>query len=154
MSPRGGSRNATPGKSYSNRTDLGGQNVVGPQPTATGKVPIQTAPNQVQGEATAQRQAQRVIPMGGNPTTVQPPTQPQPQPSSPLTSLFASSARQDEPVTTGVDTGPGAGSSVLGLEQGIPAQYQTSKDFIQQLAQDPNASPAILQLAARINGAF
>ena len=61
----------------------------------------------------------------------------------------------DEPVTTGVDgSTPGAGSSVLGLNQGIPAQYQTTKQLITGLAQDPQASPAILQLASRINGAF
>ena len=152
--PRGGARNATPGKAYTNRTDLGGQNVVGPRPSATGQVPIQAAPGQTYGAGTAQKASQQVVPMGGAPSApVQNPMQ-NVQPSTPLTSLFAPTARPDESITTGVDTGTGAGSSILGLEQGIPAQYQTSKELIQQLASDPNASPAILQLASRINGVF
>ena len=146
--PRGGPRNATPGKSYSNRTDLGGQNVVGPKPTATGKVPIQTAPNQAQGQATAQRQAQQVVPIGGTPSAPAP-TQPQAQPSAPLTSLFAPTANPNEPVTAGVDMGPGAGSAVLGLGQ---MRSKLSDSLAQMLAYDPTGEIAVLYQEALSQG--
>ena len=143
--PRGGSRNATPGKSYSNRTDLGGQNVVGPKPSATGKVPIQTAPNQAQGQASAQRQAQSVVPMGGTPAL---PMQ-SAQPPSPLTSLFAPTVSPNEPVTTGVDMGAGAGSAILGLGQN---RARLSDSLAQMLAYDPTGEIAVLYQEALSQG--
>lgn len=145
--PRGGARNATPGKSYQNRTDLGGQNVVGPKPSATGKVPIQTAPNQAQGQASAQRQAQQVVPMSGAPAGMAP-TQ-APQPSAPLTSLFAPTANPNEPVTAGVDMGPGAGSAVLGLGQ---MRSKLSDSLAQMLAFDPTGEIAVLYQEALSQG--
>ena len=117
--PRGGPRNATPGKSYQNRTDLGGQNVVGPKPAATGKVPIQTAPNQAQGQATAQRQAQQVVPMGG-------------APSQPVQPLFAPTDRPDEPVTHGGRLGGGA-TDVSGLPANPIAEVDPSVQIIRAL---------------------
>ena len=117
--PRGGPRNATPGKSYSNRTDLGGQNVVGPKPSATGKVPIQTAPNQAQGEATAQRQAQRVVPVSG-------------VPSQPVQPLFAPTDRPDEPVTAGGRLGDGI-ADVTGLPANPIAEVDPSVQTIRAL---------------------
>lgn len=99
--PRGGPRNGTQGKAYSNRTDLGGQNVVQPQPAATGKVPIQTAPGQVQGAQTAQREAQQAVPMSGMPNFGTPA-------QGPVQSLFAETDRPDEPSTTGGLKGDGA----------------------------------------------
>ena len=143
--PRGGKRDGTQGKGYQNRTDLGGQNVVGPQPTATGKVPIQTAPNQAQGQATAQRTAQQVVPMGGTPSM---PMQ-APQPSAPLTSLFAPTANPNEPVTAGVDMGPGAGSAVLGLGQ---MRAKLSDSLAQMLAFDPTGEIAVLYQEALSQG--
>lgn len=143
--PRGGKRVGTPGKAYANRTDLGGQNVVGPRPAATGKVPIQTAPNQAQGNATAQREAQKVIPMGGN-APVQLPAAP---PPSPLTSLFAPTSSPNEPVTTGVDMGSGAGSAILNLGQN---SSRLSDSLAELLAYDPTGEVAILYQEALSQG--
>ena len=152
--PRGGSRNGTQGKGYSNRTDLGGQNVVSPRPSATGQIPIQAAPGQAYGAGAAQKASQAIVPMGGAPTGGAP-MQPQGQSSpTPVTPMFAPTAFPNQPVTAGVANSPGAGPEALGLEQGIPLQYQTAKSQIQQLAADPNASPAMQYLASRINGAF
>lgn len=118
--PRGGKRNATPGKSYQNRTDLGGQNVVGPKPSATGKVPIQTAPSQVQGDAVASRQSQAVVPMAGGPS------------QDPIQSLFAETNRPDEAVTTGGRLGDGA-SDVTNLPQNPMAETDPSVQIIRAL---------------------
>lgn len=51
--PRGGRRAGAPGKSYGNRSDL---NVVR-------QLPVTSAPGQEYGQATAQRDAQRQVPM-------------------------------------------------------------------------------------------
>ena len=118
MSPRGGSRNGTPGKAYSNRTDLGGQNVVSPKPNPTGKVAIQAAPNQAYGAASAQKASQAVVPMAGAPI---PPEQLQSSTPPPLTGaapgslpdIFAPTQRPDEHFMTGVNAGGGLGSSAL-----------------------------------------
>ena len=153
--PRGGSRNATPGKAYTNRTDLGGQNVVRPQSVSPNKLAVQAPTGQSYGVATAQKAAQAVVPMAGNPSPdlSSAPQSSQP-PQTPVTPMFAPTAFPQQPVTAGVANSPGAGPEALGLEQGIPLQYQTAKSQIQQLAQDPNAGPALQYLASRINGAF
>ena len=153
--PRGGSRNPTPGKAYTNRTDLGGQNVVGPRASAPTQMPIQAAPGQSYGAGAAQKASQQVVPMAGAPSS-QAPVQPQgmPQPSAPVTPMFAPTAFPDQPVTAGVDNTPGPGSSALGLDNPVALQYQTAKSQIQQLAADPSSSPALQFLASRINGAF
>ncbi len=123
--PRGGQRNGTSGKGYSNRTDLGGQNVVSPRPAATGQIPIQAAPNQVQGAATAQKAAQAIVPMAGAPTasTVAPQGTPQPSTVPPLTGtppghsslpdIFGQTQRPNEHFMTGVNAGGGAGGEAL-----------------------------------------
>ena len=92
MSPRGGRRQGKPGGLYPNRSDL--RNV---------KPPMQAAPGQGYGEAKAQMDAQRAVP-------VAPPPPPQPADLPPLT---RPSERPNEPVTAGLPIGPGPGPEVL-----------------------------------------
>jgi hypothetical protein len=84
---------------------------------------LSAAPDQAYGEKKAQMDAQRLAPMGA--ATPPPPT-PQPQsapqgggggamPQYSGAPLNAPSQRPSEPVTTGVDVGPGADSSALGI---------------------------------------
>jgi hypothetical protein len=155
--PRGGSRNGTQGKAYSNRTDLGGQNVVQPQTPTPNKLAVQAATGQAYGAASAQKASQSAVPMAGSPIQSQGAMQPQsaPQAPTPVTSMFAPTAYPNQPVTAGVANSPGAGPEVLGLDTNpIAMQYQTGKTVIQQLAADPNSGPALQFLAQRINGAY
>ena len=160
MSPRGGSRNGTPGKAYANRTDMGGQNVVQAKPSNQpgAKLAVQAATGQAYGAAGAQKAAQKVIPMASAPGLPQPQNAPVPgmesQPSAPLTSLFAPTQNPSEPVTAGVANSPGVGPEALNLPDPATQQYQSAKVQIQQMASDPNASPALQWLAQRINGVY
>ena len=106
--PRGGARNGTQGKGYSNRTDLGGQNVVSPRPSATGQVPIQAAPGQAYDAGAAQKASQAIVPMGGAPTGGAPTGVT--QPSAPLTPLDAPH-NPDESLFHGMDNVAGGGGS-------------------------------------------
>lgn len=87
--PRGGRRTGTPGRSYPNRVDL-----------STVKPPMVAAPGQAYGEAGAQLEAQRAVPMG-------------PPPLPDLPPFSRSTERPDEPVTAGLPVGPGPGPEVL-----------------------------------------
>lgn len=77
---RGGARLGRPGESYTNRTDL--------------NQPIRTAPSTSYGEATAQEEAQRAIPL---PQMAPPDPGPFNRPTD----------RPAEPLTAGVPMGPG-----------------------------------------------
>jgi hypothetical protein len=67
---------------------------------------------------------------------------------APVTPLYAPTQRPDEPVTTGIAMGPGAGPEVIGLQQ-LPTEEDvnfraTIREYLPVLsyiAQLPNASP-------------
>src|SRR5436309_2062505 len=101
---RGGRRQGKPGALYPNRTDM----AQGPR-----KLPISVAPNQTYGEAGAQADAQRQVPMGNGPLNSPAPA---PAPMShgdvmsaaqgfnppPVVPLGMPSLRPDEHVMTGI----------------------------------------------------
>jgi hypothetical protein len=83
--------------------------------------------------------------------------QQQAQPSAepmPIVPLHAPSQYPNEPVTSGVDAGAGPSMASLGLQAPEAASYQSTKDYIQALARNSDASPALKSLAARFNGGF
>lgn len=87
--PKGGSRNGTPGRSYGSRTDLNAVKPLTPR----------AAPGQTYGAATAQVAAQEAVPMAAAP--------------EPLAPLNRPSERPTEPVTAGMNMGPGPGSEAI-----------------------------------------
>lgn len=99
---RGGERQGTPGTAYGNRTDL--------------NMPASTVPNQEYGKATQQREAQSAVPMGSSPVSVAPPAPAQraPLPAPGTLPHLEPTQRPNEPVTTGIAYGPGAGPEALG----------------------------------------
>lgn len=136
--PRGGRRAATPGKTYSNRTDL-----VGTSKAPDGQViqpghplPITVATGQEYGQATAQANAQRAVPMSSGPALPAPASSMQPsgETQTPdhsrlgqllaganmsiragdIPPLHAPTDRPDEHVMTGLPTGGGAGPEAFG----------------------------------------
>ena len=73
---------------------------------------------------------------------------------APVTPLFAPSQRPDEPITHGIDVGPGGGSQVLNMPNQAQAQYATAYDMIQKIASNPDSSPTMQYLAQRIKQGF
>lgn len=71
-----------------------------------------------------------------------------------LVPLNAPTTRPDEPVTAGVDAGPGPGVASLGLTPPRVQQWQTARDLVNGMAaQNPNNS-ALAYLAARLQGRY
>lgn len=116
-----------PGK-YSRRTDGGPAQV------------ISAAPNQAYGEAGQQRLAQRLAPMGA--------AEPMPAAASPTpdqqqamrlpafngAALTAPTERPNEPITAGVDIGPGPGPEILNLPNGGPQGTGQMTALLQRLS--------------------
>ena len=71
-----------------------------------------------------------------------------------ITSLYAPTARPQEPITHGVDVGPGAGSNILMMPNAIQSQYETANQVISRLAANPDASPTLQYLAQRLQQGF
>lgn len=102
--PRGGRRTGTPGVAYSNRSDL-----------ATGYAPQQGTVTAAAGGQTA--------PPAPAPATAAPTPAAAPSHILPdqIPALNAPTDRPGEPVTAGLDVGPGADSSAIGFMPPDPA---------------------------------
>jgi hypothetical protein len=72
----------------------------------------------------------------------------------PVTPLFSPSQRPNEPVTHGIDLGPGGGSNVLNMPNAAQSQYETANEVLKRLALAPNASPTLQYLAQRLQQGF
>lgn len=143
----GGARTGTPGKSYSNRTDL--------------NQPVKTAPGQAYGQASAQATSQAAVPLPNNagqlaamtqsaqqtqqqqaPVAGESPQQPSAAPGD-LGAFNRPSENPNQPVTHGSPSGPGAGPEALGPTPG-PNIAQT----IAQIAQS-TGNQSLMALAQR-----
>jgi len=133
---RGGARQGEIGTAYGSRTDL--------------NQPISTVPNQEYGMATAQREAQRVVPMGASPVNASPA---QPQAAQPMDAMqgkplprpsempFLEPAKMPNmPITSGLPFGPGPGPQTA-------PQMSLSSKFSNLMAQG-NSSSGLMELAA------
>lgn len=151
-SGRGGARQGTPGQAYGNRTDL------------NASLPVQTVTGQGYGVAAQQQAAQRAIPMASQPVPgasapVAPGQGPIPQPAQPQPTTISSqlppmqmypgelkfahpTEAPNEPVTTGLPFGEGAGPEALATNFGPPLS-----DTLGTLARSANATPALMDLA-------
>ena len=69
----------------------------------------------------------------------------------PITSLFAPSQRPNEPITHGVDVGPGAGSEALMMKSQF-AQTKLSDTLAQMLPYDQTGEVAVLYQQALARG--
>ena len=142
---RGGKVTGASNKAYSNRTDL------------NASVPVEAAPDQPYGEAAQQKVAQNAIPIAPTPVA----TAPAPSPAAPAQAggtlgqvsrptapepgslpFLHPTNRPDEPITAGMNFGPGPGSEVMA--PGPPAV----SDTFASLAQGQHASPLLSALAA------
>jgi hypothetical protein len=75
------------------------------------------------------------------------------QQQQPLVPLNAPTQRPNEPVTTGLSSGPGLGPNVLGAQQ-TENNYNNARQYLQSMANNPLSSPALKAIAARFNESF
>lgn len=156
---RGGKRDGVVGKSYSNRTDLQGQNVVAAQPQNQPgvKLATQAATGQPYGAATAQENAMKAVPIQNTGTPMSAmspqgvPAQPAPRIQRATTPLYAPTERPDEAITTGIDLGAGAGSESLQMNSKF-AQEKLSTTLAQMLPYDQTGEIGILYQQALSRG--
>lgn len=140
---RGGAREGTPGTAYGNRTDL------------NAAMPVQAATGQGYGEAGMQKAAQRAIPVAPQQVSVAAPQAPaQAAPTTvseqlPQQATYPGELRflhptdyPNEPTTSGIDMGPGAGSEALLTTRPAIA------NMLGALANSPNASATLMDLAS------
>jgi len=109
------------------------------------------------GEGVAYQAAKSGAPLATapkSPMLSQTPVVPTSQAPTPVTGLYDPTQRPNEPVTHGVDVGPGGGSDVLAMQDATAGQYQNAYDMFQTMAQNPNASPSLQYLAQRIQQGF
>jgi hypothetical protein len=69
----------------------------------------------------------------------------------PLTPLFAPSQRPDEPITNGIDIGPGAGSNAL-MMKSLMAQDKLSNTLAKMIPYDQTGEIAVLYQQALARG--
>lgn len=134
---------AGPGK-YSRRTDGG--------PGDTRQA-AQSIPSASYGDGVDTMAIQTAAPLAatGGAAGTQLREQPAQAPQAPLTSLFAPSQRTDEPITTGIDMGPGAGSTALGMSQGNVGE-KLSDVLARMLPYDQTGEVGILYQQALARG--
>ena len=72
----------------------------------------------------------------------------------PIVGLTAPTTRPNEPVTSGISLGAGPGPEALMLPNQTENQYKTARDAIEQMANDPDASPMMKYLALRVGQKF
>lgn len=113
---RGGRRQGTPGTPYSNRSDL-----------RTAAMPMTRFTGQEYGQATAQEQAQRIVPVAPPPTPA--PAAPSSQGIPQLPPFDRPTEFPDEPLFAGMPYGPGAGPEALAAMPGISNQTPTAADL-------------------------
>lgn len=142
--PRGGRRSGQVGKPYPNRRDL-----------RTTQAP-KAAPGQPYGEAKQQLDSQKQIPLSRTPAPGGPPVSSTAAIAgmvggggSPVPSLTAPSTRPNEPLTSGLKTGPGPGPEALNL----PAQAPVDDQMLAVLRAMHQAFPNsdIARLIAEVN---
>jgi hypothetical protein len=136
--PRGGPRVGNPGKQYPQRSDLRAQ-------------PVTVARNQPYGAATQQAAAQRAQPL---PQTPPPSVAPQGPaaaaegggfvPPGSLGDFLSPTNRPNEPLTTGIPMGAGAGPEVLSSQDAAGANLGM---LLESLARQPGASADVAWLA-------
>lgn len=125
--PRGGARQGTPGKGYSNRTDLQARPDMEQNTAGTG------------GGVTASNEAMR--PASRTPD------------DSPM--LLSPTGRPDEPITAGLSVGPGGGPEMLGTDPRMQ-ETQTMKKWLpllKPIIDEPDTPESVKMLFRYMRGA-
>ena len=76
------------------------------------------------------------------------------KPSNPIVGLYDPTQRPNEPITSGINLGPGAGASALSMPNQAQNQYSDAYQMFNEMAANPEASPTLKYLAQRIKQGF
>jgi hypothetical protein len=128
-------------KAYGIRTDLN-------KPKSP--LPVQTAPSNQYGEAKRLREAQRAVPMGAPPTDMQ--ARKATKNVRKPVALDAPTARPSEPITAGMDFGPGPGRMAIGL----PSVFEERRAAAVEIAQIASAfqTEDLMDMVSRFGGRY
>lgn len=144
----GGARTGTPGKAYPNRTDMQLN---------------RAAPGQTYGKAAAQERALSAVPASAPPDPgsagagTPSPMQQALDGWEPLAGSPMESARPDEPVTAGIDSGAGPGSEILPTISPQSPDLQrlfTWLPALERMASAPGSSAATRSLFRQVYTAY
>lgn len=127
---RGGYRPTAPQNNPMNVSATGGAGQSGTQPA-------RYMSGLAYGQGQAQMQQQTSAPLAGNPVANATPVQAAPQLPS-VVGLTEPTQRPDEPITSGIDFGPGVGSDAVMVPAALPEQPSEAIQVIKALyQQDP-----------------
>lgn len=151
-SKHGGARQGVQGATYTNRSDL----QQGP------RQPVRVAPGQTYGKGVEQQRAQQALPMAAAPPVPPPGAAPGPGMMGPPPGAGGPfnrpTERPDEPSTTGLAMGPGAGPEALAMSKtGGNPDLEVMRPYLPALelmASQPNASPSARNFVRRLRGAL
>ena len=131
---RGGRRQGTPGRGYSNRTDLGMRPDMSQNTAASGGI-VAPAPTP------APQEPALVGPPGRSPD------------DSPM--LLSPSQRPGEPVTAGLSTGPGSGPEALGIDPRAAETMLMKKwlPMLEPIVDEPDTPDSVKMLYRYMRGA-
>lgn len=120
--------------------------------------PVQAATGQAYGEAKAQTDAQKAVPLPNQAGRMQQMLEAaRSHPMAKLTGLSAPTERPDEPFTSGLSMGEGPGPEVLGPEDpGTDPDLQSAAEYLpilELMSSLPGASVATRNFIRRIRGA-
>lgn len=121
--PRGGKRQGTPGKGYSNRTDMGVNYDMG---------------------------ASQMAATGGMKAPSQPPSSMKYPEDTPM--LLDPTSRPDEPVTAGLATGPGVGPEALDPRLAETSNLKRFLPIIEPFLSQPDTPESVVALVKYIKG--
>lgn len=125
----GGYRPSAPQNNPANVSATGGAGQMA-KPTQAARY----VPGQPWGQGQATMDQQQAAPMAGNPTAA-----PMAPSLPPVTPLGAPTERPDEPITHGVDMGPGAGSDIITMPAMAAPMPENTVQMVQALyMQDPS----------------
>lgn len=127
---RGGYRPTAPQNNPMNVSATGGAGQSGTQPA-------RYMSGLAYGQGQAQMQQQTAAPLAGNPVANAAPMTAMPQMPQ-ITGLTEPTQRPDEPITSGIDMGPGVGSDAVAVPAVLPEQPSEAIQIIKALyQQDP-----------------
>jgi hypothetical protein len=140
---RGGSRQGTQGKAYTNRTDLN-----------SNRVPAAAAKGQTYGTRKDQMQAQQAVPMAQQPSGASPQPAGGRTPAATPPGLSDPSQRPDEPLTAGMPFGPGPGPSSLTTPKMDVTSLRRYLPALEIAASQPDATAGYRNFVRRLRGAM
>lgn len=141
---KGGARQGSPGKAYTNRSDMN-----------SNRVPVDAARGQTYGDRAQQVRAQQAVPMAQQPSGASPAQAARPRPAAVTPpGLSDPSQRPDEPLTAGMPFGAGPGPSVLTSPKMDVTSLRKHLPALEVAASQQGATAGFRNFVRRLRGAM